>query len=151
MINRKRKLFWAGLISNYISGDFFRHIFINDLNKYKRVDIGGKFYNNDGKRVKNKIQFHSSYKFSIAIENSGSNGYFSEKIIQSFLSGTIPIYYGEYMIDEHFNPKSFILIKGEKDIQKKLIILSKLIKMINYIIQLGKKKWLYSYIIAVYL
>ena len=41
-----------------------------------------------------------SYKFSIAMENSMSDGYLSEKIIGSFISGTIPIYYRDYMIDE---------------------------------------------------
>jgi hypothetical protein len=130
---RKRKLFCAAVISNNISGDFFRLKFINELNKYKGVDMGGRFKNNVGGKVKDKIQFLSSYKFSIAMENSGSDGYCTEKIIQSFLSGTIPIYYGDYMIDEYFNPKSLILINGEKDIQKK----------IDYIKQIDKDDQLY--------
>ena len=116
---KKRKLFCGAVISNNIFGDFFRFKFIYELNKYKKVDMGGKFKNNVGGRVKNKIQFLTSYKFSIAMENTGADGYYSEKIIESFLSGTIPIYYGDYMVDEYFNPKSFILIKGEKDMQKK--------------------------------
>jgi hypothetical protein len=130
---RKRKLFCAAVISNSKNGDLFRLKFINELNKYKRVDMGGTFKNNVGGKVKDKIQFLSSYKFSIAMENSGSDGYCSEKIIQSFLSGTIPIYYGDYMIDEFINHKSFILIKGEKDMQKK----------IDYIIQIDKDDQLY--------
>ena len=120
MKKAKRKLFCASVISNYIYGDLFRLKFINKLNKYKRVDMGGRYKNNVGGIVKDKIKFLTRYKFSIAMENSGSDGYFTEKIIESFLSGTIPIYYGDYMIDEYFNPKSFILIKGEKDIQKKI-------------------------------
>ena len=82
--------------------------------------MGGRFKNNIGGRVKNKTFFLSSYKFSIAMENSEGDGYSSEKIYQSYRSGTIPIYYGNYMIDEIFNPKSYILIKGEKDMQKKI-------------------------------
>ena len=54
------------------------------------------------------------------MENSEGDGYISEKIIDSFLSGTIPIYYGNYMIDEIINPKSYILIRNEKDITKKI-------------------------------
>ena len=54
------------------------------------------------------------------MENSSADGYVSEKIIQSFISGTIPIYYGDYLIDEYINPKSYILIKGEKDINDKI-------------------------------
>lgn len=99
--------------------------------------MGGAFKNNVGGRVKDKIQFLTSYKFSIAMENSGSDGYLSEKIMQSFLSGTIPIYYGDYMLDEYFNPKSFILIKGEKDIQNK----------IDYIKQIDNDEKLYKSIL----
>ena len=62
----------------------------------------------------------SHYKFSIAMENSDGDGYLSEKIIDSFLAGTIPIYYGDYLLDEFINPKSYILIKGEKDIENKI-------------------------------
>ena len=117
---KKRNLFCAAVISNNKSGDFFRLKFIDELNKYKKVDMGGIFKNNVGGKVKDKILFLKSYKFSIAMENSGSDGYLSEKIFQSFLSGTIPIYYGDYMLDEYFNPKSFILIKGEKDLENKI-------------------------------
>ena len=54
------------------------------------------------------------------MENSDGDGYLSEKIYDSFRSGTIPIYYGDYVIDEFINPKTYILIKGEKDIDEKI-------------------------------
>ena len=115
-----RKKFCAAVISNSFRGDRFRLKFINELNKYKKVDMGGKYKNNIGGKIKNKIEFLSSYKFSIAMENSEGDGYVSEKIIHSFISGTIPIYYGDYMIDEYINPKTYILIKGEKDLRTKI-------------------------------
>ena len=130
-----RKKFCAAVISNNHS--FFRLNFINELNKYKNVDMGGKFNNNIGYRVLDKIEFLSSYKFSIAMENSNGDGYVSEKIIDSFISGTIPIYYGDYMIDEYINPKSYISIKGEKDIKTK----------IDYIIEIDKNDNLYKKIL----
>ena len=89
--------------------------------------MGGKYKNNIGGFIKNKIQFLSSYKFSIAIENSEGDGYITEKIMDSFYSGTIPIYYGDYMVDEFINPKTYILVKGEKDIKEKI----EYIKMID--------------------
>ena len=76
--------------------------------------MGGYSFNNVGGKVINKIDFLSSYKFSITMENSEGDGYISEKIIDSFIAGTIPIYYGNYMIDEYINPKAYILIKDEK-------------------------------------
>ena len=115
-----RSKFCAGVISNSISTDGFRLKFIKKLNEYKSIDMGGLYNNNVGGPIKNKIEFLSSYKFSISMENSEGDGYLSEKIIHAFLSGTIPIYYGDYMIDEYINPKSYILIKGEKDINDKI-------------------------------
>ena len=116
---QKRKKFCGAVISNCFSFANFRLKFINELNKYKKVDMGGRCYNNVGK-IKNKLEFLSSYKFSISMENTEGDGYLSEKIIDSFLSGTIPIYYGDYMIDEYINPNSYILIRGDKDIEKKI-------------------------------
>ena len=54
------------------------------------------------------------------MENSEGDGYLSEKILDSFQSGTIPIYYGDYMVEEYINPKAYILIRGKKDIKKKI-------------------------------
>ena len=125
MRNPIRKKFCAAVISNTLITDYFRINFINELNKYKIVDMGGKYNNNVG-IIKNKIDFLSSYKFSIAMENTEGDGYISEKILDSFLSGTIPIYYGSYMLDEFINPKAFILIKGEKDILQKIEYIKKI-------------------------
>ena len=119
-----RKKFCAAIISNCQSK--FRLDFINKLSKYKKVDMGGKCLNNIDRKIKDKIKFLTEYKFSIAMENSYGDGYISEKIIHSFLAGTIPIYYGDYIIDEYINPKTFILIKGEKDIDSKIEYIKKI-------------------------
>ena len=119
-IEKKNKKFCAAVISSNKTSEYFRFKFIKELNKYKKIDMGGRALNNIGGRVKNKINFLSSYKFSISMENSKGDGYVSEKIIDSFISGTIPIYYGDYTVDEYINPKSFILVKGEQDINKKI-------------------------------
>ena len=121
----KRTKFCAAVITNNYWTDRFRLKFIKKLNKYKNVDMGGKYKNNVG-RVKNKIEFLSSYKFSISMENTEGNGYLSEKIIESFISGTIPIYYGDYMADEFINTKSFILIRGKKDMHEKIEYIKKI-------------------------
>lgn len=114
------KKFCAAVISSNKTSEYFRFNFINELNKYKKIDMGGSAFNNVGGKVKDKIQFLSSYKFSFSMENTKGDGYVSEKIIDSFLAGTIPIYYGDYMLDEYINPKSFILVNGEKDINSKI-------------------------------
>ena len=128
IINQKqnRTKFCAGVISNYKNSNGFRLNFIEELKKYKNVDLGGEYNIKIGKGMKNKIKFLSSYKFSIAMENSEGEGYISEKIIDSFLAGTIPIYYGGYDINEFINEKAFILIKGEKDMLKKIEYIKKI-------------------------
>ena len=122
--NPVRKKFCAGVISNCKAE--FRLNFIKKLSEYKIVDIAGKCKNNINNVITNKIEFLSNYKFSIAMENSDGDGYLSEKIADSFLAGTIPIYYGDYLLDEFINPKSYILIKGEKDIEKKIEYIKKI-------------------------
>ncbi len=50
------------------------------------------------------------YKYSIAIENSCYEGYFTEKILDCYLSYTMPIYYGCPNILDYFPRESLILI-----------------------------------------
>lgn len=81
------------------------------INKtYKRVDSGGRYRNNlsNGQPVKDKLEFQKKYKFSLAFENSSYKGYTTEKLIQAFAAGTIPIYWGNPDVAEEFNEQSFI-------------------------------------------
>lgn len=100
--------------------------FINELNKYKAIDMGGRYHNNIGRRAGNKVKFLSSYKFSFGMENSEGDGYVTEKILDSLLAGTIPIYYGDYTVDEYINPKTYILIRNRNDIKEKIDYIKKI-------------------------
>ena len=74
------------------------------------------------------------------MENTDGDGYISEKIVDSVLAGTIPIYFGDYLLDEYINPKSYILIKGEKDIEKKIKYIQKLDQDDNLYKEMLKEK-----------
>lgn len=78
------------------------------LSAYKQVDSGGRFMNNIGGPVADKIAFQSGYKFTIAFENSSTPGYATEKILHAFSAGTVPIYWGDPEIAKDFNDKAFI-------------------------------------------
>ncbi len=78
------------------------------LSQYKQVDSGGKWRNNVGGPVPDKIAFQSKYKFVIAFENSSSPGYLTEKFAQAAQSNAIPIYWGDPTIAQTFNPKAFV-------------------------------------------
>lgn len=103
----KRK-FCCMVVSNMKQTDGYREAFFEKLNAYKMVDSGGKYKNNVGGPVPNKFEFQKDYKFSFAFENVAVRGYCTEKILESFAAGTIPIYYGDETVVQDFNPKAFI-------------------------------------------
>jgi hypothetical protein len=85
-----------------------RNRFFKILNRGKRVDSGGKHFNNVGHRVAKKREFLGKYKFNIAFENSLAAGYTTEKLIDAMLANSIPIYWGNPEITREFNTRSFI-------------------------------------------
>jgi hypothetical protein len=105
----KRK-FCNFVVSN--NGCQERNNFYTELSKYKKVDSGGRFANNIGYAVDNKVNFQSEYKFSIAFENNAYRpqhpGYTTEKIMEPMTVNSIPIYWGNPEIGKEFNTKSFI-------------------------------------------
>lgn len=80
------------------------------LSAYKKVDSGGRYMNNIGGPIKDKFAFDQSHKFSLAFENCSHKGYTTEKIVEAFAAGAIPIYYGNPEIGKEFNTKAFVNI-----------------------------------------
>ncbi len=104
----KRKTgFCSFVYSNYMADDQ-RKIIFDKLSTYKKVDAGGKYLNNIGERVDNKLAFEKEHKFSIAFENSSRTGYTTEKLVTSIMAQTIPIYWGNPDIHKEFNDKRFV-------------------------------------------
>ena len=88
------------------------------LSQYKKVDSGGRFLNNIGGPVADKFEFDKKHKFSIAFENCIAEGYTTEKIIQAFAAGTIPIYLGNPSIVKEINPKAFVNCQDFSSLQE---------------------------------
>lgn len=57
---------------------------------------------------------YSKYKFAFALENSDHPGYITEKIVNVFHSGAIPIYWGTDYVTRFFNEKAFVNLKDFK-------------------------------------
>lgn len=68
------------------------------------VDIFGVGFN----EIRGKIDGLRDYKYSITIENGEMENYFTEKLLDVFLTGAIPIYRGCPNVAEYFNPKGMI-------------------------------------------
>ena len=102
-----KKDFCSITVSNDDRNPIFKLLF-ERLSEYKKVDSGGKWMNNMGGRVKDKLAFDRTHKFSIVCENSASPGYTTEKIVQAYAANCIPIYWGDPDISKVFNTRSFI-------------------------------------------
>lgn len=63
-----------------------------------------------------KLVAHKDYMFSIAIMNSCENSYFTEYLIDCFLCGTIPIFYGCPNVNEFFNMEGILHFTKFEDI-----------------------------------
>lgn len=86
---------------------------LEKISKYKAVDSAGKLYNNISPIVgrgdqRYKIDFIKNYKFTIAAENSKTDGYTTEKILHPLSVSSIPIYWGSSLVNNDFNKDSFI-------------------------------------------
>tara|TARA_Y100001938_G_C8069478_1_gene422244 strand:+ start:205 stop:1059 length:855 start_codon:yes stop_codon:yes gene_type:complete len=87
----------------------FRDDMVKDLMKKFRVDCVGNCLRNKNVTVgEDKLGFIKNYNFVIAIENSCSPGYTSEKIIDPFKVNSIPIYFGDSEITKDFNGNTFL-------------------------------------------
>jgi hypothetical protein len=85
-----------------------RNEFFRRLSKYKRVDSGGKLFNNVGGRVADKQAFLAECRFTIAFENESYPGYTTEKIAEPMLVQSLPIYWGDPLIGCDFDSRSFL-------------------------------------------
>lgn len=90
--------------------DPMREQIFRALCQYKTVASGGRYLNNIGmpQGVPDKLEFQKKYKFALCFENCSYPGYSTEKIVQAFAAGTIPVYWGDPMIGETFNEKAFV-------------------------------------------
>lgn len=50
------------------------------------------------------------YRFSIAMENGLDDAWITEKVLDCFATGTIPIYYGTRKLADYFNPDGIIFL-----------------------------------------
>ena len=91
----KYKTKFCGFVASNGYMTEMRDNFFEALCAYKNVDSGGKWKNNIGASVDDKIEWLKSYKFNICFENSSYPGYLTEKLFDAFMGGCVPIYWGD--------------------------------------------------------
>ena len=107
-IIKQKSDFCAYVMSNTKNSAPIRIEIFKRLNRYKKVSSGGRWRNNVGGPVADKLSFQSQHKFAIAFENNSHPGYLTEKFAEAAQAGAIPIYWGDPEIGNYFNSKAFI-------------------------------------------
>lgn len=99
--------------------NFMRNSVYQQLNSYKRVHSYGRYLTNDQslqqasqgrywRDAKEEFFDRNPHKFSIAYENTPRKYYCTEKLMDAFLAGSMPIYWGDPAVAEDWNEKAFV-------------------------------------------
>jgi glycosyltransferase involved in cell wall biosynthesis len=109
----KNKLVSAVVSSKaFLPGHIRRLEFINSIRS--KIDLFGRGM---GREIPSKVDALRDYMFSVAIENvSADDNYFSEKIMDCFLTGTIPIYHGCIHIGEFFDKRGILYFETQQEL-----------------------------------
>jgi hypothetical protein len=75
-------------------------------NNKNYIDVYGRGF----KEIENKELGLKDYMFSVCIENSTHDTYFTEKILDCFATGTIPIYKGTRNITNYFDGNGILFL-----------------------------------------
>lgn len=73
------------------------------------LDLLGAAY----RPLDDKADGHLPYAFSVVIENCREEGYFTEKIVDAFLCGSLPVYWGAPDITRYFDPQGMVVCTSE--------------------------------------
>ena len=89
-------------------GHKLRYAFVNQLIGHfnDRLDAYGMGF----KPIPSKNEALLPYKYSVAIENEQTSGYFTEKLTDCYLANCVPIYHGAPDIGNFFDPNSLVKI-----------------------------------------
>jgi hypothetical protein len=83
-----------------------------------QVDLFGRGF----KEIVDKEEGLCDYMFSVVIENGFYQSYFTEKLLDCFATGTIPVYLGTPDIGDYFNKDGIIELSEEFDVSKKIYL-----------------------------
>jgi len=94
---------------SHLEGHQQRLHMIDQLKEY--APLFGRGFN----EIEFKEEALANYMFSVAIENA--DNWFTEKLLDCFLTGTIPIYYGTPSVGKWFNTDGIIFLEDGFDIE----------------------------------
>ena len=81
-----------------------------------QVDLYGRGFN----EIADKEEGLCDYMFSVVIENGVYESYYTEKILDCFATGTVPVYLGSPDIADHFNKDGIIELSDEFEVSEEI-------------------------------
>jgi len=97
----------------WLNGHKQRLEWVNKLQD--KVDLFGSGRPN---ALNNKEDGLKEYMFSVSIENDSTDGYFTEKLTDNFVMGTVPVYLGSRkIIDKYFDKRGVIFLEDDPDLK----------------------------------
>lgn len=135
-----KKKFCCMVVSNAKAKE--RIEFFHKLSAYKKVDSAGRFLNNIGHSVDDKMEFIKDYKFVISFENSSYPGYTTEKLIEPMLVNSIPVYWGNPEVQIDFNIKSFVNVNEFKSYEEAIEYIIELDRNEEKYLEMASQPWL---------
>ena len=84
------------------------------------LDLLGGAY----RRLDDKAAGHLPYFFSVVIENCREEGYFTEKIVDALLCGSLPVYWGAPDIERYFDPQGLVVCRTEAELREAICSLT---------------------------
>jgi len=100
-----------------------RNRFLERLEKVIPIDYAGSYKNNVPRiggsyNTQELIDFISQYKFIVSMENSRDDTYITEKIINGFSAGIVPIYWGCERVHDYFNADRFLCLDANPNMDE---------------------------------
>lgn len=103
---------------NFAPGHRLRHEVIASYRG--AIDVMGHGY----RPVQSKLEGLTDYRYSLAIENSVVDSYWTEKLLDCFYCRTMPIYWGTKTVSEFFDSRGIIFLENAVDLARILPTLS---------------------------
>jgi len=97
---------------NFTYGHQIRHDIAKEYKESGKMDLLGSGY----KPLSFKIDGLKDYRYQVVVENCKEEGYHTEKIIDCFATGTIPIYYGGDSIVDFFDKNGILSFNNLKEL-----------------------------------
>jgi hypothetical protein len=88
---------------------------IREFAKLFDVDVYGSY---TGNRVTSKIDVATKYRFMLCFENDLYPGYVTEKPLEAYMAGTVPVYWGDFGNDQCINRNAILNLKDFNSLEE---------------------------------